>query len=263
MIPYLGCGAARVMLEPLVDGELPVSEQVVLEAHLRWCDTCRARVEDLRLIGAVLRAGAAPAPVGAGEALALATMQSSVVARIDAEHGQSLPVRCREAFADMRLLWPALGGTLALLACVWGAAAVHSVVRAERPDSLAALLSGLPAGGSTRPLPPPPPLPLTVPLRPVVPEGEAVFLLSSVVTRGGRVATYELLRSAREPSDEVIALVDALRYSHLAPPQAAEGAVNVVWLLAHTTVRGSLSPEPLDKPLSGGRGRLPLRPARS
>jgi anti-sigma factor RsiW len=57
MIPYLGCQGARDMLEPFVDGELPVSEQVALEAHLRWCDTCRARVEDIRLIGSALRLG--------------------------------------------------------------------------------------------------------------------------------------------------------------------------------------------------------------
>ena len=55
MIRYLGCDAARELLQPFVDRELPVAEQVELEAHLRWCETCAARVEDLQLIGAALR----------------------------------------------------------------------------------------------------------------------------------------------------------------------------------------------------------------
>ena len=63
MIRYLGCDAAREMLQPFVDRELPMAEQVELEAHLRWCETCAARVEDLRLIGAALRVGAAVPPV--------------------------------------------------------------------------------------------------------------------------------------------------------------------------------------------------------
>jgi putative zinc finger protein len=261
MIAYLGCEAAREMLEGFVDDELSVSQQVTLEAHLRWCDTCRARVEDVRLIGSALRTGSAHPAIGTGEARALSVMQSQVLARIDAERDQSLRVRFRELFIDMRLLWPALGGTVALLGCLAGVTAVYSFARAERPDSLAALLSALPAASTSQTLPSPPPLP--DPTTKLVPEGEAVFLLSAQVTHGGRVATYELLRSEREPADEVTALVDALKYSRLAPARAAEGSVNVVWLLAHTTVKGSPSPGPLDKPLSGGRGRTGLRPAHS
>ena len=57
MIPYLGCDAAREMLEAFVDGELAMADQVAVESHLRWCRTCGARVEDLRVIGASLRIG--------------------------------------------------------------------------------------------------------------------------------------------------------------------------------------------------------------
>ncbi|MBF8300077.1 MAG: hypothetical protein HW394_447, partial [Acidobacteria bacterium] len=63
------------------------------------------------------------------------------------------------------------------------------------------------------------------------------------------------------------------------PAQTADGvvAVNVVWLLARTTVKASIDPndtgvlrpltaqeaEDVVKPLSGGRARPALRPARS
>jgi putative zinc finger protein len=261
MIAYLHCEAAREMLEPFVDDELPVSKQVMVESHLRWCDTCRARVEDMRLIASAVRTRSVHAAIGATENRALSVMQSQVLARIDAERDQSLRVRFRELFIDMRLLWPALGGTIALLACLAGLTAGYGFVRAERPDSMAALLSALPTVSAPRTLPQPPPLP--TPTTRLVPEGEAVFLLSAEVTRGGRVATYELLRSERAPADEVTALVDALKYSHLAPARAAAGSVNVVWLLAHTTVKGTTPAGPLDKPLSGGRGRTGLRPAHS
>lgn len=275
MIPYLGCDAARGLLEAFVDAELPVAEQVALDAHLRWCDTCRARVEDLQLIGAALRVGSAASVVVPQDAAALEAMESEVLARIDAERDQSLGVRCRELLT-MRFLWPALGASLALVVCLCALAAVSGVVRAERPDSMAALISGLAsAGADQNPLTLDPrsarldprlPAPRALPVRPVVdsiPEGEAVFLLSAVVTREGRVATYELLRSAREPSDEVSALVNALKYSRFAPAQTAQGAVNVVWLLAHTTVKAPAAPEQLDKSLNDGLARPVLRPARS
>lgn len=257
MIAYLGCDAARGMLEPFVDAELAVAEQVALEAHLRWCDTCRARVEDLQLIGAALRVGSAASTMVPQDAAALEAMESEVLARIDAERDQSLGVRCRELLT-MRFLWPALGASLALVMCVCGVTAVYGIVRAERPDSMAALLS-------TR-LDPRLPAPHALPVRPVIssiPEGEAVFLLSAVVTSEGRIATYELLRSAREPSDEVSALVDALKYSRFAPAQTAHGAVNVVWLLAHTTVKAPVAPDQLEKSLNDGLARPVLRPARS
>ena len=55
--PYIGCDYAQDRLESFVDGELPVDEQVAVESHVRWCRTCTARIEDLNLIGASVRAG--------------------------------------------------------------------------------------------------------------------------------------------------------------------------------------------------------------
>jgi anti-sigma factor RsiW len=252
MIPYLGCDAARAMLEAFVDAELPVDEQVALDAHLRWCETCRARIDDLRLIGAAMRLGPAPTRMTAVDEAALAAVQSRVLARIDAERTQSLAVRWREICVDTRFLWPVLGATLALVVCVSAIAGVYGVVRAEHPQSLAALVSGRAPLPAPRPLPPPAP-------QVVAPEGEAVFLISAAVASGGaRVATYELLQSAREPAVEVSALVDALRDVRFAPPTTKGDAV--VWLVARTTVRGSV--EPPARPLSDVARPAP-RPARS
>ena len=55
MTQYVGCDHARTLLEGLIDGELSMADQLAVESHLRWCDTCALRVEDMRLIGASLR----------------------------------------------------------------------------------------------------------------------------------------------------------------------------------------------------------------
>lgn len=254
MIPYLGCDAARARLEAFADGELPVDDQVALDAHLRWCETCRARLEDMRLIGTALRSGPGPSSMHAADEAALQALQAGVLGRIDAERAESFAVRWREMWMDNRFLWPMLGATSALVLCIVAIAAVAGVVRAEHPDSLAALISGRTALPTPRPLPPPPP-------PAVAPEGEAVFLLSAaVVNGGGRVATYELLHSAREPHAEVTALVDALGDARFAPPTPQGDAVQLVWLIARTTVRGS--GEPVERPLSDAARPAP-RHARS
>jgi anti-sigma factor RsiW len=253
MIPYLGCHAARTLLDAFLDAELPMEQQVAVDTHLRWCDTCRARVEDLRLIGDALRARRARPNVAAVDEAALTCVQSRVLARIQTERTESLRAQWRAMWVDTRLLWPAVGSTLALILCVSAIAWVSGVVRAEPPGSLAALVSGRAALPAPRPLPPPP-----API--VAPEGEAVFLLSAaVVNGGGRVATYELLHSAHEPTAEVRALVDALGDTRFAP-KTARGDV-VVWLVARTTVRGSAEPA-AGRPVSD-EGQPAARPARS
>jgi hypothetical protein len=292
MIRYLGCDAAREMLQPLVDLELPMAEQVELESHLRWCDTCAARVEDLRLIGAALRLGAAAPPLHPEDAGAMASIQSEVLTRIRAERDQSLSVRFREAFADMHFFWPALGATAALAVCLFAVTNVNRIMRVERPYSMADRLTTLANPGSDRnPLPIDmlmlAPRPLTEgPLLESMPDEEAVFALAAIVTREGRISDYELLHAVRESRgqtassyDEVNALLDTVRQSRFAPAQTADGAVavNMVWLLARTTVKASIDPNdpgtlaPLTgpdvdevvKPLSGGLERPAPRPARS
>jgi hypothetical protein len=66
--------------------------------------------------------------------------------------------------------------------------------------------------------------------------------LSAVVTREGRVSGLELL-STDHNLQEVNDLVTALSRGRLEPAQSdgSPVAVNLVWLVAHTTVKGKLS----------------------
>ena len=85
-----------------------------------------------------------------------------------------------------------------------------------------------------------------------IPEEEAVYAVAAVVTREGRVSNYELLHWVREPlanragpsesdEDEVTAVLNAVKHSRFEPAQTVDGvvAVNMVWLLARTTVKAS------------------------
>ena len=266
MIPYLGCESARELLEAFVDGELSVDDQVAVESHLRWCRTCTARVEDLSVIGAAIRVGPPTVRPKADDPRALSAIQSGVLTRIRAERDQSFPVRLRELFSDKRLLWPALGATAAVLVCLTGAFAVMHFATVERPDSLAAMLATaqplgqLPAAPGVRPGGPGSdenPLGLDdAKLAPrmttdAVPalnsDDDSVFAVATVVTRQGRVSTYELLpspgaprhkRGSRTDAESVAALLDAVKQSRFTPAQGQSGrpvAVNMVWLFTRTT----------------------------
>jgi hypothetical protein len=260
MIPYIGCETAQGMLEAFIDGELPMADQVAVESHLRWCRTCGARVEDMQLIGASLRTGAQP--LAPSETRALGAMQADVLARIRAEHDISFPVRLRSMFDDMRLLWPAVGATTALAACLLASLSVMQAATAENPESLAAMIERL----DRQPTPVLTPAiagsdqnPMRMDSRVSFPraidgaspmeslsEDEAAFAVAAVVNREGRIATYALVPSpdARPASagSEVSAVLDGVKRSRFAPAEAAGGtkvAVNMVWLLVRSTVRGT------------------------
>lgn len=206
MIPYLGCEGARQMLPSFVDGELPLADQVLLESHLRWCRTCSAHVEDLRLIGDSIRLRSVD--LGSGRQndhndRALAALQASVLSRIRAERAHSFTAKVQGLFEDKHLLWAACGATTAVIVCLFATMSVLQAASEQRPDSLAARIESLANPGSDE-------NPVRLDGRIAVPRSlpgapaldhmlveDAVFALAAVVTREGRIANYELLQSER------------------------------------------------------------------
>jgi anti-sigma factor RsiW len=266
MIPYLDCPAAQQLLEAFVDGELPVDDQVALESHLRWCRVCAARVEDMQIIRTSLRITSCALRTVDSADESLASVESDVLTRIKTEREQSAWTQLRSMCTDMRFFWPAVGASFALAACVCVAAAVVSLTSDERPDSLAGMIEVLANPGSDEN-----PMRLdgamAAPPRALVDTGldslpgdDAVFALAAVVTREGRVANYEVLFAERASvrrhdtavqTDDVSSVINAVKQSRFAPAQATGGApvaVNMVWVLARTTVkasaRASLEPSP-------------------
>ena len=261
MTPYLTCDAAIELLESFVDGELPMAEQVAVESHLRWCQICEARVADMQLVGNSIRLVAQAMPSAEADPHDLAAMQSAVLTRVRAERDQSFGSQVAGMFVDLRrLLLPALGATAAVATCVFGAVSVYSAATAEaNTQSMHAMIERLANPGSDG-------NPLSLGRSVVMPrnlnsslvldeimEDDAVYALSAVVTREGRVSNYGMLLSEvssvrrrdslAESDEEAAAIMDALKRSRFAPAQSkARGtpvAVNVVWLVTRTTVKPS------------------------
>jgi hypothetical protein len=266
MIPYLDCHAAQTMLEAFVDGELTVHHQVALESHLRWCRVCAARVEDMQLIGASLRLTSCALRAVDNADDSLTSVQSEVLTRIKTEREQSVWVQVCDMCTDMRFFWPAVGASCALAACLCVAAAVVAVTSDEKPDSLAGMIQVLANPGSDQnplrldgAMAAPPPWSMAAPPRALdgaagldsLPGDESVVAVAAVVTREGRVANYEVLFSERESvrrhdtavqNGDVSSVVNAVKQSRFAPAHAVDGepvAVNMVWVLARTTVKAS------------------------
>jgi hypothetical protein len=258
MVPYLGCEHAREMLQAFIDGELSVEAQVALEAHLRWCRTCTAHIEDLRLIGDSIRLAAAGARSEVHQR-ELAMLQADVLSRVRAEEAQSFTTQVRSLFDDSHLLWAGLGATMALVVCLCGTMSVLHAASVERPDSFAGVLESLANPGSDRNpmlldgrlIQAPRAVDDTPALDQLV-EEEAVLTLAAVVTRDGRISNYEVLASERDDEPQlgaasrrphVTRALDKFARSRFTPAeQGVERwpvAVNMVWLLARTTVKGT------------------------
>lgn len=257
----LNCAATRRRLHAFHDGELPVSEQIAVSSHLEWCDKCATEYEDIQAIGSVLRR------VQPGrEALPRedeATFPAAVVNRMKAERNVSWPVRFQLMFEDAHLVYAGAAAVSAAMVCVVVMLGMMRFANSTpRPDSLAALIDLMTPGSNQNPVVPRPNVLMPKPLDMAFVtnangggDDEAVFTLAAVVTREGRVANLELLREAGEAgilgSDEakvVANLMDAVSRARFEPGSVAglPVAVNMVWMVAHTTVRGSsrLSSEP-------------------
>jgi hypothetical protein len=239
------CRATLRALEAYHDGELAVEDQVAVQSHLRHCESCATERRWLRDAGAVLRDAAVARAPSDPEAVG-----RNVLARLPGVEQRSLARRVLSAFDDMRLVWPALGATVATVACLASGLGFMRLVIREQPASMAALIAALADPGCNqnpmaldgRIL-----LPQAVPEEfmgsPVVDREEALFALQAVVTREGRVQNLELLLqdSSEAPvgTRTIHHLLGAAAQTRFEPARAggAPVAVNMVWLLAQTKVR--------------------------
>lgn len=243
----LTCADVLDSLEAYCDRELPVGDHIAVEHHLSWCRECGEEHARLRAIGEALRAAAAARPPVPVDAAAFA---GTVVSRLEAERAVSWPSRVSQLFEDMHLVWAGLSATAATATCAALLFAIWFLAPPERADSLAGILSALAAPGSDRN-----PvaidhlvsLPRGIDSADAVPaalasttEEDLVLALAAVVTREGRVTNPELLLTNGEDREVALRLMNAVREArfHPASRRGSPVAVNLVWLLTHTTVRG-------------------------
>jgi len=240
------CRATRRVLEAYHDGELPIEEQVAVQSHLRHCEKCAAERRWLRDAGAILRDAAVAHAPSDPEAVG-----RNLLARIPVERQQAFGRRVRSSFDDMRLVWPALGATIATIACLASGLGFMRAVIREQPASMAALISALADPGCNQNpvalggrILLPQQLPAEFTGSAVVDREEALFALQAVVTREGRIQNLELLLqdASQAPigTRAIHHLLGAAAQTRFEPARGGGGepvAVNMVWLLAQTKVR--------------------------
>jgi anti-sigma factor RsiW len=256
----LTCTATRRRLNAFYDGELPVDDQIAVQAHTEWCDACAATLEDLRFLGAALRLGALGQDSLTHEEGTALT--AAVISRRNAEQDASLFARAQRMFDDMHLVYAGLGAAVGTVVCVVIMLSMLRFASFGRPDatlaadgrsdSLAAMLDVLATPGSSADA-------MAIDeasharwaarlqAANETAEQDAVFALDAMVTRNGRLANFHRLRS-RGHKDElnlIEALSDTVTRSRIEPgsADATQAAANssMVWLVERTTVRASKS----------------------
>jgi hypothetical protein len=246
----LTCAAVQRRLSAFHDRELPVGELIAVEGHLHDCPPCARDLHALQDIGSALRVAAAPAPPDDWTGV-----RSGVIQRMRAEEHESWAARARRAFDDLHLVWIALASTAATFLCAGTVLSMLHFASPERQDSLAAVIAvkAAPYGSDLNPAR----LDARISV-PSVPENGVVYAtlesseltedlflpLSAIVTREGRVSGLEMLNHTGEYDRQTVTeLVEALSRGRLEPAQfgGAPVAVNLVWLVAHTTVKGKFS----------------------
>jgi len=246
----LTCAATKRRLHAYHDEELSVADQIAVSAHLEWCDRCAAAFAELRELRAALRA-AVPGRSAVSPEMET-SLYASVVSRVRAENTQSFGVRIREMFDDMHFVYAGVGAAAATAVCVIIMLSMMRFANNERPGSNhnpvvvdAGMLMPRPLE-STFFAPDIAPFfsPDTAPQ-----DDDAVYTLSGVVTLEGRFINLELHQADGESpmvagssaAKAVEHLMDSVSNTRFEPARVAglPVAVNIVWMVAHTTVRAS------------------------
>jgi hypothetical protein len=245
------CSAVGRRLAEYHDGELTIEQRVAIQEHLRACPACAAELRGLGTVAMALRSAAAQR-ASALDSCELDGLAVGVVSRLKAEREESLSRTVQRMFEDLHLVWAALGATAATFACLAITVGIFYFSRAERPDSLAALINAMSDPGTNA-------HPMQVDDRTVMPrqDGERVaavpelttddeIMLDTTITREGRVASLQLMNpdgptGKREIGDwkTVGEVLDSVAQARFEPARVGGEAVAVkmFWYLTHTTVR--------------------------
>ena len=241
----LTCVAVRRRLPAFYDRELPIpGSDCHRIAHLGLPALCRRARGPARELGDVLRCAAAPGPADDWTGL-----QSGVISRMRAEAHEAWTARTGRMFDDMHLVWIGFAAAVATMVCGMLALGAVHFASPERDDSLAAMIRVIsaPSGSDLNPVKNEQFLQVpTVPERgaiefvlaqPVTRE-ELVLALNAVVMQDGRVSGLSVLGTEPHPR-EFSPMLRALSNARFEPGRLGTSpvAVNLVWLLAHTTVK--------------------------
>jgi Putative zinc-finger len=237
------CRQVRRQLSAFHDGELPLGDQIAVQAHLRECPACAAESRELDELANCLRTGAlsvaAPPDVWEG-------LPSIVVSRMKAEDAESILGRTGRVFEDLHFVWAALGATGATVACLALIFtifyyAISSPAGSNRNPMVANARMSLPSASGND----------AFPAATLVSEEDLALALDAVVTREGRIAKLEVIQPGgngkgptKAEQQAVLNLLDVISKARFEPARCAGSpvpvAVNMVWLYASLTVKAKL-----------------------
>jgi len=259
-VKVLTCAAARRRLHDFHDEELSVGEQIAVGAHLEWCTECAEEYAELRAVRASLRSVAGQTML---EDEDVDRLKRSVVNRARVERSASFFVRVHAMFEDMHFVYAGAGAAIAALFCVLSVSTMLSVTALATPGSN---MNPVPLSGQV--------------LAPVALNGgfatlidpddtnDSVFMIRAVVTREGTVENRELFHATSgeepiAPGTEEARAAETLMgaFSHVRfEPGRVDGlpvAVNMVWMVANTTVRADI-PHARPQPAAPAGARKPV-----
>ncbi len=251
----LTCSAVQRNLPAFHDRELPISELIAIESHVQECQRCARELRELQELGRALRLAAAPGPADDWTGL-----QPGVISRMRAEAHESWAARAGRFFDDLHLVWIGFAATAATVLCSAVALSALHFAPERRMDSLAAAITvrAAPRGSNLNPVrlderlgPRYSPLvdyiraprvpmegPIEAMLLTPVSEEELKLAFSAVVTREGRISRVSVLTNEAHRR-EIDMILEGISQGRLEPASVGGDpiAVNLVWLLTHTTVR--------------------------
>jgi len=249
------CSAVGRRLAEYYDGELTIDQRVAIQSHLRACAACAAEAQGLNTVATALRAAAVDR-VYAVDSHDLDGLAVGVVSRLRAEQDESFPRTVQRMFEDLHLVWAALGATAATFACLAIMVGIFYFGRAQRPDSLAAVIDALSNPGTNA-------YPVQIDDRidaqmilphqdldsnaavPALTTDEDI-MLDATITREGRVANLQLMNpegpTGQRAEDEwkaVGEILDSAAQARFEPARfgGAPVAVKMFWYLTRMTVR--------------------------
>jgi hypothetical protein len=260
----LSCETTERLLQAFYDDELPVADQIAVNAHLEWCDRCGASLAELRALGSAMVALAPGRAALSNEEAAV--FNATVVSRLKAEDAATLLARMRDMFADIRLVYAGVGSAVSCAVCVVIMLGMMRFATNERPDSLAAIVtlvatpleceagSGITDARECRTR-------WEARFRNAneSAEQDSVFALDAVVThQSGHLADLEVLRTGRRAAagqaKAIESLLDSVTRARLegALSFGAPVTASMLWLVEHATVRANVKPPSLDQVVPPG-----------
>ncbi len=261
------------------DEELPVSDQIAVGAHLEWCDGVRDHV---RGAAAAARGSCGPAAQRAD-----ASSRPRRAASFPGDRRQPRPRRARTRrsrsrframFDDMHLVYAGVGAAAATPVCVVIMFSMMRFATHERPDSLAGMVRSCVAAAkstSSTKTPGTNANPVVVDARMLMPRDARSSCSCPPPPRAASRTRVHAVggRHARRAAGEPRAALGHRRDAEGRQPRSAKplealrergvawrgssrrgspgsrSRVNMVWLVAHTTVRGTKAA--LDLPVTG------------